>query len=124
MEAESFPMMRRAMPEGAARRAADPSLTLSSHSKSTSFSFLKMTCFLNAVNPDNRLTAISSDHDREQDTCQIDDAGHGDAGEQGAHHDEFGGEVFKIVKFDGVEDGIDGAGDRGQDEDGLLQDRG
>lgn len=25
MEAESFPMMRRAMPEGAARRAADPS---------------------------------------------------------------------------------------------------
>ena len=83
-----------------------------------------MTCFLNAVNPDNRLTAISSDHDREQDTCQIDDAGHGDAGEQGAHHDELGGEVFKIVKFDGVEDGIDGAGDRGQDEDGLLQDRG
>ena len=47
---------------------------------------------------------------REQDTCQIDDAGHGDAGEEGAHHDELGREVFKIVKFDGVEDGIDGAG--------------
>ena len=28
------------------------------------------------------------------------------------------------MKFDGVEDGIDGAGDRGHDEDGLLQDRG
>ena len=99
-------------------------LTLSSHSKSTSFSFLKMTCFLRAVNPDNRLTTISSDHDREQDTCQVDDAGHGDAGEEGAHHDELGCKVFKIVKFDGVEDGIDGAGDRGHDEDGLLQDRG
>ena len=61
---------------------------------------------------------------REQDTCQIDDAGHGDAGEEGAHHDELGREVFKIVKFDGVENGVDGAGDGGHDEDGLLQDGG
>ena len=66
MGAESFPIQ---------------ALTLSSHSKSTSFSFLKMTCFLRAVNPDNRLTAISSDHDWEEDTRQVDDAGHGDAGE-------------------------------------------
>ena len=61
-----------------------------------------MTCFLRAVNPDNRLMTISSDHDREEDTRQVYDAGHGDAGEKGTHHDQLGRKVFAVVKFDGA----------------------
>ena len=64
-----------------------------------------------------------SSSDREQDTRQVYDAGHGDAGEEGTHHDELGREVFAVVKFDGIEDGVYGGGDRRHDEDGLIDDR-
>ncbi len=61
--------------------------------------------------------------DREEDTRQVYDAGHGDAGEKGTHHDQLGRKVFAVVKFDGIEDGVYGGGDRRHDEDGLIDDR-
>ena len=64
-----------------------------------------------------------SSSDREEDAGEVYDAGHGDAGEEGTHHDELGREVFAVVKFDGIEDGVHGGGDRRHDEDGLIDDR-
>lgn len=64
-----------------------------------------------------------SSSDREEDAGEVYDAGHGDAGEEGTHHDQLGREVFAVVKFDGIEDGVYGGGDRRHDEDGLIDDR-
>ena len=61
---------------------------------------------------------------RKEEAGGVDGKGHGDGAGEGAHHDEFGRKVDVVLKFDGVEDGIDGRGDGAHDEEGLGGDGG
>ena len=58
--------------------------------------------------------------DREQDTGQVDGGGHGNAGQECAHHHQFRGKVFAVMEFHGVKHGIHCRRNGGHDEDGLA----
>lgn len=59
---------------------------------------------------------------RKQDSGGEDDQGHGDGAGEGAHHDDGRREIFVVLEFDGVEDGIHRGRHRTHDEDGLADD--
>ena len=59
---------------------------------------------------------------REQYSCKINGTCHGDAGKEGGHHDNLRGQIFIIVKFYGVKDGIDCRGSGSDDENRLRSD--